>query len=309
MTTRTTLWLLLSTLAATPALAQAQAPLNPAQCGRRVALTLGLPWRAQRLGETPQAQVRELLKKPEVVTTFAHFVNSRFNDLPGDRPEDDPVIPMIRYVFSNDLPWRDVFVGRVKFVGAGGYPRIEADPTAPALGYFASLPWQKRYAGNEEAGWMLQAAYRTLQNTTGLALEPSPVNGQGDATATGRERAECRSCHYDTAWALDKVARLLPVRVGLGNRAVITQKPVTPQVLFGGATITDHEQLVQALVTSQAFTFWSCRLAFEFTFGRPESSCEAPLFDACADTLERTGRMQDALATLLESPAFCGGTP
>lgn len=282
--------------------------LSATQCSRRVAMTLGLSPRT-RIGDNPQTEVRRLLQTPEVISSFGRFVNSRFNELPGDRPEDDPVIPVIKYVFDNNLPWKDVFVGRFSFGGASGYPRPVADAAAPALGYFGSAAWQKRYAGNEEAGWMLQAAYRTLQNTTGLALEPSPINGQGDFTATGRERAECRSCHYDAAWALDKVARLLPVRVGIGSRARIEKRPVVPQDLFGGTRVNDHEHLVQTLVSSEAFTFWSCRLAFEYVFGRPESTCEAPLFDACAAALEQTGRMQDALATLLESPAFCGGTP
>lgn len=303
------LWLLVLSF---PALAFGQVSpagdLSADQCGRRLSMTLGLYWRTQGLGPTPQTKVRELLAKPEVVRTFASFVNSRFNAQPADRPEQDVVVPMIRYVFANDLPWRDVFTARVAF-GGGGTPTITADPTKPALGYFGSPVWLKRYAGNEPEGLMLVAAYRTLQNTLGLKLEPSPDNGGDDSGATGRERAECRSCHFDSPYALDKVARLLPVRQGTGGNAKVVTVPVTPQVLFNGLTVESHEQLVERLVSSQHFTFWSCRLAFEFAFGRPETACEAPLFEQCAATFEQTGRMRDALAVLLESPAFCGGTP
>ncbi len=301
------LLLLLPTLAvaqqATPAGA-----LTAEHCGRRLSMTLGLYWRTQALGAEPQARVRELLARPEVVRTFASFINSRFNDQPADRPEQDPGVAMVRYVLTNDLPWRDVFSGRVTFTG-GGTPTVTADPAQPALGYFGSAAWLKRYQGNEPDGWLLTAAYRTLQNTTGLTLEPSPDNGGDDSATTGRERAACRSCHFDSPYALDAVARLLPVRQGSGGSAKVVKVPVTPQVLFNGLTVESHEQLVERLVTGDHFTFWSCRLAFEFVFGRPENACEAPLFEQCAAAFEQSGRMQDALATLLESPAFCGVTP
>ena len=43
-------------------------------------------------------------------------------------------------------------------------------PDPEGLGYFRSDAWMRRYAGNEEDGYRLSAAYRILQNTTGLEL-------------------------------------------------------------------------------------------------------------------------------------------
>lgn len=166
-----------------------------------------------------------------------------------------------------------------------------------------------RYQGNEVDGYMLQGAYRTLQNTIGLSLTAAPNNATGDATATGRERAECRYCHYDSPYALDKVARLLPRRVGFGAGATLEVVETEPQTLFNDVVVINHEDLLQKLVNSDAFVFRTCRLAFEFAYGRPETACEAPLFDRCVDAFTASGLMEDALASYLEDPAYCEETP
>ena len=111
-------------------------------------------------------------------------------------PASTPSPAAVRYILTNKKPWKELFVGRYKIDHTNN--RISEDATAPALGSFGSLGWQKRYLGNAPDGLMLAAGYRTMQNVVGFKLIPSPQNGEGDATAMGRERAECRGCHFDS---------------------------------------------------------------------------------------------------------------
>jgi hypothetical protein len=292
-------------LTAGPAGAEGEA----ARCTRRIAQTLGLDWRALyhdlQPGETPESKVAEWLESRIAIRTLASFINSRFNTQPATNSYEDAVYSAAVYVLTNKLPWSELYTGRLRIDGTNG--QVFADPNARALGYFGSKDWQFRYKGNEPNGVMLSAAYRTMQNTIGLKLIPSPINGQGDASATGRERADCRGCHYDSAYALDKVARLLPKRVGFGGGAKIEIVPVAPQTLFGG-TVDSYEALVARLVHSEAFVFWTCRLAFEFVFGRPESACEGPIFDRCTQAFEASGSMAAAVQSLLVAPEYCAAT-
>lgn len=276
------------------------------RCTRRISQTLGVDWRDRYLGlmpgQTPASKALEWLESPVAVRNLASFINSRLNKDPATNGYEDAVYSAAVYVLTNRLPWSELYVGRFRIDGTNGH--VTPDEAAPALGYFGSKDWQFRYKGNEPNGVMLSAAYRTLQNTIGLKLIPSPINGQGDASATGRERAECRGCHYDSPYALDKVARLLPRRVGFGGGARIEAVPVEPQVLFG-ESLDSYEALVGRLVHSDAFVFWSCRLAFEFVFGRPESACEGPLFDRCTAAFQANGSMAEAVGSLLAAPEFC----
>lgn len=268
---------------------------------------LGLDWRAasSRLeGAPPQSRVRGLLADKAAIRSFASFVNSRFNEVPAANSYEDGLFSTVVFVLQNDRPWRDVFLGRFTIDGTNG--QVRDNPAAPPLGYF-NRDWLFRYRGNEVDGVMLSAAYRTMQNTVGLKLVPAANNGEGDATATGRERVECRGCHYSSPYALDRVASLLPVRRGKGAGATIEVVPVTPQTLFG-KTIDSHEALVLTLVESEAFLFHSCRLAFQYVYGRRESACEGELFDRCIDAFKVSGKMQDGLAALLEAPQFCDAT-
>ena len=106
---------------------------------------------------------------------------------------------------------------------------------------------------------------------------------------------------------MDKIARLLPKRVGFGGGAKIEVVPVVPQTLFGG-TVDSYEALVERLVRSEAFVFWTCRLAFEFAYGRPESACEGPVFDRCTQAFEVSGSMAAAVESLLVAPEYCAAT-
>lgn len=300
---------LLLILVAIPALAQTPDEATQ-RCTRRISQTLGVGYRAslQSLaGATPQAKVRTWLESRDAIGTFAGFINSRFNAQPGANLAEEGVPAAVRFILSNRKPWRELFTGRYKINHTNNI--ITEDATAPALGYFGSLGWQKRYLGNAPDGLMLAAAYRTMQNTIGLKLVPSPENGEGDATATGRERTECRGCHFDSPYGLDLVARLLPRKIGTGGGARAEKVAVTPQTIFNGLQVRDHEHLVEVLTSSDAFLFRTCRLTFEFVYGRPESACEAELFDRCVDAFARTGMVQDALASYLEDPRYCEAVP
>lgn len=304
-----TRWVVALLLCASAALAQ---PVDDAtaRCTRRMSHLLGMSFRGNVSalgGATPQQKVREWLDTQQAIRSFARFTNARFNPEPATNLSEDGVYAAVRFVLQNKKPWRELFTGRYLINHTNNI--ITEDAAAPALGYFGSLGWQKRYLGNAPDGLMLRAAYRVMQNTTGLALAPSAVNFEGDATATGRERAECRGCHFDSPWALDKAASLLPRKVGVGGAAKAQLVPVTPQVLLGGREVRDFEHLVEVLTQGDAFEFRACRLAFEFTLGRPEAGCEAQLFDRCVDAFRQTGQMKDALATILEDPAWCEAVP
>lgn len=291
-------------------LAQTTPDESAQRCTRRLSQVLGTGYRAnlQSLaGATPQSKVRTWLESADAIATIGGFMNSRFNSAPGVNLAQDNLPAAVRYVLVNKKPWKTLFTGRFRINHTNNI--ITDDPTAPALGYFGSIGWQTRYLGNAPDGLLLSAAYRTMQNTIGLKLVPSAQNGEGDATATGRERAECRGCHFDSPYGLDLVARLLPRKMGTGGAAKPTIVPVTPQTIFNGLQVRDHEHLLEVLTSSEAFAFRTCRLAFEFAYGRPESACEAPAFDRCVEAFTRTGQLQDALASYLEDPSFCEAVP
>lgn len=297
-------WVVVSTVAT------AQPYGSTERCTRRISQVLGLSWRTNLqglAGRTPQQAVRGWLENPTATATFGAFINSRFNATPATNLSEDAVYSAVRFILNTKRPWRDLFTGRFKVNHTNG--QVTDDPTQLALGYFGSHGWQLRYRGNAPDGLLLSGAYRTLQNTVGFKLIASPINAQGDATATGRERAECRSCHFDSAYALDPVARLLPRRIGTGAGAKVERVPAVAQQLFNGITVRDQEHLLEVLVSSDAFLFNACRLAFEFSYGRKESACEAPIFDRCVDAFAQRGSMHDALASILEDPAYCEATP
>ncbi len=280
------------------------------QCMRRVGTALNVSYWSSEASKadagTAQDRVLEFMKRPSFAERWSSFLNSRFNAQPGLSAEEDIMNAVVRFVLANDRPWKDVFVGRFATSGPGGYPTISDDPTAPPYGFFGLAPWLKRYAGNASDGKMLQASYRILRATVGLELTPSPQNASGDASLVGRQRPECRGCHFESPYALDHVAALLPwYRKGTGSSAKVEAQVPTPQQLFDGRSIASLDELLQITVESDAFLFWSCRLAYEFAVGRPESGCEAPVFDTCVDTLRQTQDLRKAMATIMQDPSYC----
>lgn len=256
----------------------------------------------------PQSQVDALLAAPEFHERFARFVNQKFNEDPGMTPAEDASYFLAKKVIAEDLPWRELFVGKYRvrqFTGADGKPAAEVVDDAEGLGYFRSPPWMRRYAGNEEAGYRLVAAYRMMQNTIGLELVGVDSSPDIDPTAEGRMAGECRGCHYDGPFALDLVAKVLSRRSGPDDDITFVPPDEGPQTLFDGQTISNDAELIGALVDSTDFQFRACRLSFQFLFGRNENQCEAELFDECMTAFEETGTMKAALRTVLTDPGFC----
>jgi hypothetical protein len=295
---------------ASQALAQTQVggPVDPQRaerCAVRVgiALTGKSPSAALLSSGNPQVEVPVLLESEAFIERFARFINTTFNDTPGATSADDAAYHLARYVLANGKPWKDLFVGGYDVATVNGAVQVREDPNG--LGFFRSKAWVERYAGNEENGVKLATAYRMLNNATGLKLTAAVQTPGVDFTATGRQNANCRGCHYDGWFALDRVASVLSKKVTNADMSVSFTPPTAgPQQLLG-STIRDDRDLMTALVNSPDFDFRVCRLAFQFLYGRNELSCEGPLFDRCIDSFRAEGTMQAALATVATDPSYC----
>lgn len=255
---------------------------------------------AELAAANPQEAVDGLLKDPAFIERFARFVNSKMNPEPGMLPGDDASYTLSKFLLTDGTkPWKEMFVG----------PYVVTDTVAPdpnGLGYFRSDAWMKRYAGNELAGYRLTAAYRILQNTTGLELTAvTNVDDPNKLTADGRKDSACAGCHYKGWYALDLVARVLSKRGGTDTDIKFIPSTEGPQTILGGQTIRDDKELVEALVASDDFKVHTCRLAFQFLYGRAETQCEGPIFDKCVDAFTATGTMQSALGAIAKDPGYC----
>lgn len=280
-------------------------PQRAERCAVRVgiALTGKSPSAALLSAANPQVEVPALLESEAFIERFARFINSTFNDVPGTASVDDSAYHLARYVLVNGKPWKDLFIGPYEVALVSGQVQVRAD--ANGLGFYRSKAWLERYSGNEESGIKLQTAYRILNNTTGLKLTAAVQTPGADFSATGRQNAACRGCHFDGWFALDRVASVLTKKVKTGDTITFTAPTAGPQALLDGQTISNDQELIEALVDSPAFDFRVCRLAFQFLYGRNELSCEGPLFDRCVDTFRAEGTMQAALATVATDPGYC----
>jgi hypothetical protein len=280
-------------------------PLRAERCAVRLAVAFtGRSPDAALLGtDNPQTQVGALLSSTAFIERFSRFINSQFNDEPGATSQEDAAYHLTKYVLTNNKPWTDLFVGPYRVDVVNGQVAVTND--ANGLGYFRSPAWLKRYAGNEEKGIKLSTAYRILNNTTGVKLIPS-VNAAGvDVSATGREAAGCRGCHYDGWFALDRIAKVLTTRKGTGDQMTFEAPTAGPQELLDGKIISNDKELVEALVASTNFDFHTCRLAFRFLYGRNELSCEGPIFDRCVDAFRAEKTIQAALLAVAGDASFC----
>ena len=252
----------------------------------------------------PQSAIDGMLASPEFADRYARFINSQFNGGPAATPAEDPVYYLAKYVVSQNKPWSDLFIGGYSVLASADAKSMDVAADPNGVGYFRSPAWMKRYAGNEPMGYMLSASFRILSNTTGLTLTPSVGNPGDDRTATGRSASPCKSCHFDDWYALDKFARLLPMKVVASDPPKFTPAAAGSQQLLG-KTISDDKQLVETLVGSDPWKFAQCRNVFQFLYGRPENQCESKVFDACVDALGTTKTIQSAVAAVAKDASFC----
>jgi hypothetical protein len=254
----------------------------------------------------PQSAVDAMVGTPEFAERFARFFNSETNGGPSATPVEEPVYWLAKHIVTQKKPWTDMFVGPYAVVANAAGTAMDVKDDANGLGYFRTPAWMKRYAGNEDQGYMLVAAFRIIQNTTGLELVPSIGNPGDDRTANGRQVAPCKSCHFDAWYALDTYAKLLPKRKGMGDTMTFTPPTEGPQQILG-KSIADDKALVQALVDSDGWRFQQCRNVFKFLYGRAENQCEAPVFDRCVDALTTQKTIQAAITAVAKDPSFCAG--
>jgi len=303
-------WFALALLAPCLSLAQTSDPGSASRCATRLSVAfLGTsPTSTLMQSVDPKSQVDSLLVDPAFYERFARFINATFNSAPSSIPEQDAAYWLTKVILTNDRPWKDLFEGPYRVDppnASGGDPQVVSDSNG--LGYFRSTPWQIEYEGNEPAGYKLRTAYRIMNNTIGLHLIPA-TNAPGvDISATGRQQPQCAGCHYDSVYALDKIARVLTVRQGTGsNTTFLPPDPAQiPQTVLGGVVIHDDADLVHALIASPSFSFRACRLGFLFLYGRAEYTTEASVFDACVDAFNADGRIQAALKSIVSNKSFC----
>jgi hypothetical protein len=301
------------TMAASQAWAQAALTADQAErCATRlsIALTGKAPTTALMSNASPQSDVNALIGGADFQERFSRFINASFNDDPGATAVEDSAYYMAKYVLTNNLKWEDMFIGQFSVTqgaavnGTTPPPAVVADMNG--LGYFRSPAWLRRYAGNEEAGIKLSTAFRLMNNTIGLRLVPSTNSPGADITATGRQAAGCRACHYDSWFALDKVASILTVKVTATNGNVsFAPKTAMSADILGQTGVVDDKDLVTRMVKSEAFEFRACRIAFEFLYGRPELTCEGPIFDRCMTAFKADGKIQSAIAAVAQDATFC----
>ena len=251
----------------------------------------------------PQGAVDPMLTSPAFIERFSRFVNATFNSGPGALQTDDAVYFLTKYVLANAKPWTDLFIGQYTVdVDASKNMVVTADPNG--LGYFRSLPWQRRYAGNETAGYKLSTAYRIVNNVVGVELTPSVAKPGDDRTSVGRKAAACAGCHYDSWFALDKIAKVLTRRQGTGDTMTFLPPSEGPQSVLDGETVASDADLVNSMVKSPQFKFRACRLAFNFLYSRNENQCEALLFDKCVDEFTSKWTIQSAVAIVAKDAGF-----
>lgn len=279
------------------------------RCAARVSIALlgKGPTKELLADANPQSKIDEMVKSQDFIDRFAGFLNASFNTAPGKTPAEDAPFYLAQHVLKNNLPYKDLFLGHFNVdIPAGGMAGAEPVVTEDAngLGYFRSMPWLKRYAGNETAGLKISTAYHMLNNTVGLRLQAVTNAPDVDVTATGRQKQPCAGCHYESWSALDVAAKVLTKRVTKGDD--ITFEPQS----FGAQRIADKmvnndQELVAALVESEPFNFNTCRLAFKFLYNRQENACESTVFDACMQAFKANGTIQSAVATVAKDATFC----
>ena len=285
-------------------------PNQSRRCAIRVSMSItGTSPTSELLGlEKPQDQVEQLLSSPLFIENFSRFLNSTFNDLPGDTPAADAPYYLAKYVLEKREPFQKLFNGpyMVNAQPQGTTPPVAVTENPNGLGYFRSKAWMDRYAGNDIEGLRLVTAYRLANNILGMKV-PATTNAPGaDVSAKGREAPACRGCHYDSWFALDRTASILS-KVSRDANGVITYIPTDeiPKLVLGDKMLKNDKEFVDTMVNSEEFAFNSCRLSIKFLYGREVNSCDSQVFDKCIVAFKTSGIIQDAMATIAKNSSFC----
>ena len=278
-------------------------------CATRVSFAItGQAPNASLLNETNPRDSKildELLASDAFKERFARFANSQFNEGPGEKSAEDATYHMVKHVLDNDLKWEEVFVGRYNVVSENRNVRVVEDPNG--LGYTRSEAWKARYAGNEGDGVRINTAYRVMQNTFGLELVAANLPADADTTADGRTDMPCASCHFDATAALDPVAEAFPnVRRDRNGQITGYARPNSePTQMLGGNVITTDGELMRLLVDSVDHQYHVCELAYKYLTGCHEDKCDNLQMAACLAAFRDTGKLKDAVKTLVSDELFC----
>jgi hypothetical protein len=293
--------------------ANAQTSSNQAttRCATRLSIALmgTSPSSTLLASSDPQSMVPQLLKDSTFVEQFASYINSQFNEIPGNTPVEDAAYWLTKQVMTTNVKWNQMFIGPygVTYDSNGNVTAITNDPNG--LGFFTWLPWMQFYSGNEPAGIPLRMANHIMRATIGLHLIPV-TNAPGvNISATGRMAAPCNSCHFNALYGLDYAAHVLPQKVVNSDPITFTPPiqsnlPVT-QLLGENQPMTSESDFVHSLVNSTNFTFNACELAFKYLYGRTEYACEGPVFDKCMSAFQGDGMMQSAIESIAMDPSYC----
>lgn len=291
---------LLLAVAAADATAQ-----SPSRCATRLSIAIlgraATP--ALQSSANPQSQTRELIKDPAFAERFARYINARFNVAPDSVALNNSAYHLAKFLLLDGTKqWRELYLGKYKTTESSGKVSVVAD--AAGRGMFTK-EWRMRYAGDDEDGYTLPAAYRLFLATVGLSLVATTNAPNADVSQAGRKAPSCAGCHYEPNFGLDLAATIMTRRKGTGEAMTFTAPVGGPQTLLGGKTLANETELVTALVDSTDFRFHTCRLAFRFLNGRNESVLDGAVFDRCMDAFTASGMVQDAVATVAEDVSFC----
>lgn len=281
------------------------------QCNQKLSSTLlGRSATAAELNITePKSRVPDMMKSDEFVEHLSSYINAHMEWLPNDGIGNNPVYSALTfYLFQEGVekPWSELFTGNYDLNSNGYNTRNEGS------GYFSSQIWKHRYKGNEEDGFKLRTAYMILNNSIGLNLEALTVNNSGGSGRDARQNPDtvCYACHYKEEFALDRIANILPqvnrVSTDAQNLIEYPAPGPAPQTIYG-AMVSNLDELVDSLVTTDEFYTNACHIGFKFVFGRDERGADKEIFKSCLDTFKADGKITSAVRHFIDSDIFCQG--
>ena len=279
------------------------------QCSQKLHSTLyGRSATSQELNiANPMSTVDAMMSNDEFIEKFSMYVNAHMNWLPGDGKRNNPVYMAMKYYIFKDnqeKPWKELFTGGYDLYDNGYNPREDNS------GYFSDRNWKKVYKGNEEFGYKLRTAYLILNNQIGLNLEALTVNNAGGSGRNARQDPNnvCVACHFNSDFALDRIAQILPLvdRQSSDAQNLIEIAALGPfnQEIYG-QTVSNLKELTEVLASLDAFNTNACNIAFQFVFGREHRGADKAIFEQCVDEFKQDGHITASVKHFVDSDIFC----